>query len=121
MSTVEAFNLKFQEAIDFLKGKMPAPTLAWDDLAGPAHAKVFAVAGATKADLVKDLHTAVTQAVDEGQSITQFRKNFDKAVASAGWTYRGKRGWRTRVIYDNNMRSAHMAGRWQQIQANKER
>lgn len=121
MSTVEGFNLKFQEAIDFLKNKLPAPTLAWDDLAGPVHSKVFAVAGATKADLVNDLHAAVTQAIDEGQSISQFRKNFDKAVAAHGWTYKGKRGWRTRVIYDNNMRSAHMAGRWQQIQASKDR
>lgn len=118
---VTPISLKFQEAIDFLKNKLPAPTLAWDDLAGPVHSKVFAVAGATKADLVNDLHAAVTQAIDEGQSITQFRKNFDKAVAAHGWTYKGKRGWRTRVIYDNNMRSAHMAGRWQQIQASKDR
>lgn len=119
MSTVEGFGLKFQEAIDFLKGKIPAPTLAWDDLAGPVHAKVFAVAGATKADLVNDIHTAVTKAIEQGETITQFRKDFDKAVSTHGWTYKGKRGWRSRVIYQTNMRAAHMAGRWKQLQANK--
>ncbi len=119
--TPEAFGLKFQEAIDYLKAKLPQGTHAWDDLAGPVHAKVFAVAGATKVDLVQDLHEAMIRAIEQGRTITDFRKDFDKAVQSHGWSYKGKRGWRTRVIYDANMRSAHMAGRWAQIQANKER
>lgn len=38
-----------------------------------------------------------------------------------GWTYKGKRGWRTAVIFNNNMRSAHMAGRWEQLLANSDR
>ena len=119
--TPEAFRLKFSEAIDYLKAKLPEGTHAWDDLAGPVHAKVFAVAGATKVDLVQDLHNAITRAIEQGRTITDFRKDFDKAVQAHGWSYKGKRGWRTRVIYDANMRSAHMAGRWAQLQANKER
>lgn len=121
MADVQAFGLKFSEAIDYLKGKVPAPTLAWDDLAGPVHSKVFAVAGAIKVDLVQDLHDAMTRAMAEGRSIGDFRKDFDKAVHQHGWTYKGKRGWRSRVIYDNNMRSAHMAGRWKQLIANADR
>ena len=117
----EAFGIKFQEALDYLKAKLPEGTQAWDDLAGPVHAKVFAVAGATKVDLVQDLHSAITRAIEQGRTITDFRKDFDKAVQAHGWSYKGKRGWRTRVIYDANMRSAHMAGRWAQIQANKDR
>ena len=119
--TPEAFRLKFSEAIDYLKAKLPEGTHAWDDLAGPVHAKVFAVAGATKVDLVQDLHNAITRAIEQGYSIGDFRKDFDKTVQAHGWSYKGKRGWRTRVIYDANMRSAHMAGRWAQLQANKER
>ena len=119
--TPEAFRLKFSEAIDYLKAKLPEGTKAWDDLAGPVHAKVFAVAGATKVDLVQDLHTAITRAIEQGRNISDFRKDFDKAVQAHGWSYKGKRGWRTRVIYDANMRSAHMAGRWAQLQANKDR
>jgi SPP1 gp7 family putative phage head morphogenesis protein len=120
MPEVKPFGVKFTEAIDYLKGKLPEVSLHWDSLAGPVHAKVFTVAGATSTDLVKDLHAAVTRAIENGTTITQFRKDFDKAVAEHGWTYNGKRGWRTRVIFDTNMRSARMAGRWQQIQANKE-
>ncbi len=103
------FGVKFGEAIDYLKGKLPETTQAWDDLAGPIHGKVFTVAGATKVDLVRDLQRSLVSALENGTTITQFRKDFDQAVQQHGWTYKGKRGWRTSVIFDNNMRSAHMA------------
>lgn len=118
-TSAKPFGVKFAEAIDYLKAKLPEASLHWDDLAGPVHAKVFAVAGATSTDLVRDLHSAATRAIEQGTTITQFRKDFDKAVADHGWSYKGQRGWRTRVIFDTNMRSARMAGRWQQLQANK--
>jgi hypothetical protein len=51
---VEARGLPFREAIDYLKGKLPEASLSWDSLAGPVHAKVFTVAGATTADLRSD-------------------------------------------------------------------
>lgn len=118
---VRGFGVRFGEAIDYLKGKLPESSMAWDDLAGPVHGKVFAVAGAVKTDLVRDLQSALVSALENGTTITQFRKDFDQAVHQHGWTYNGKRGWRTSVIFDTNMRSAHMAGRWAQIQAGKDR
>jgi SPP1 gp7 family putative phage head morphogenesis protein len=123
MSDIAArpFGVKFGEAISYLKGKLPETSQAWDDLAGPVHGKVFTVAGSTKVDLVRDLQGSLVSALEKGTTITQFRKDFDQAVQEHGWTYKGKRGWRTSVIFDNNMRSAHMAGRWSQIQAGKDR
>lgn len=123
MSEVQArpFGVQFQEAISYLKGKLPESTLKWDDLAGPVHGKVFAVAGATSTDLVGGIQAALVDALSKGQTITAFRKDFDRLVQEHGWTYNGKRGWRTSVIFDTNMRTAHMAGRWEQLQANKDR
>jgi SPP1 gp7 family putative phage head morphogenesis protein len=115
------FGVQFREAIDYLKGKLPEVSLKSDDLAGPVHAKVFTVAGATSVDLVRDMHSAVTDAVAQGRTLSQFRKDFDRIVQEHGWTYKGKRGWRSGVIFNTNMRSAHMAGRWQQLVANKAR
>jgi SPP1 gp7 family putative phage head morphogenesis protein len=116
---VQPFAVQFQEAIDFLKGKLPEGSLAWDSLAGPVHAKVFATAGLTRASFVGELQASLVQALQQGQTITAFRKDFDRVVAASGWAYKGKRGWRTSVIFDNNMRSASMAGRWAQVQANE--
>ncbi|GAL29711.1 phage (Mu-like) virion morphogenesis protein [Vibrio variabilis] len=69
--------------------------------------------------LLKDLHDALTDAVKDGTTITDFRKAFDKTVQSQGWSYNGKRGWRTRVIFNNNLTSAYSAGRWQQFERMK--
>lgn len=121
MPEVKPFGVRFGEAIDYLQSKLPESALKWDDLAGPVHGKVFAVAGATNTDLVADIQKSLVDALKNGSTITQFRKDFDATVQKYGWTYRGKRGWRTNVIFDANMRSAHMAGRWQQLQANKMR
>lgn len=119
MPDVQPFGVQFGQAIDYLKGKLPESTLKWDDLAGPVHGKVFAVAGAASTDLVANIQQSLVDALKNGTTITQFRKDFDAAVQKHGWTYRGKRGWRTSVIFDTNMRTAHMAGRWQQLQAGK--
>lgn len=114
------FGVQFDGAIKYLKGKIPEGTMRWDDLAGPVHGKVFAIAGATNTDLVSDIQKSLVTALEKGQTITAFRKDFDSAVQKYGWTYKGKRGWRTAVIFNNNMRSAHMAGRWEQLLANKD-
>jgi SPP1 gp7 family putative phage head morphogenesis protein len=119
MPDVQAFGVKFDQAIDFLKNKLPEASMRWDDLAPAVHAKVFTVAGATSVDLARDIQQSLVRALENGTTITQFRKDFDATVAKYGWSYNGKRGWRTAVIYNTNMRSAHMAGRWQQLQANK--
>ena len=44
-----------------------------------------------------------------------FRKDFDKIVNRHGWSYKGGRGWRTRVIYETNLRTAYQAGRFKQL------
>jgi len=119
MPKIKPGSVKFEEAIDFYRNKLQIPTRYWDEMLGTVHARAFTVAGAVKADLLNDLHSDVQAAIKDGESIGQFRKRFDKTVEKHGWKYKGKRGWRTRIIYDTNLRTARMAGRWQQIQRTK--
>lgn len=119
MAELTIGNVPAREAISNIQQKLRIPTKRWDDLMGDAHAKAFTVAGATRMDLLGDLHQAVSDAIEQGQSIQQFRTAFDDIVERHGWQYKGSRGWRTRVIYDTNLRTAHMAGRWKQIQRTK--
>ena len=113
---VEIGNVPAVDAIANLRSKLAIPTTAWDDHLALPRAKAFVVAGATKVALLNDLQEDIASALEQGESISQFRKRVDQTVQTHGWTYNGKRGWRTRVIYDNNLRSAQMAGRWAQIQ-----
>ena len=90
-------------------------TERWDDLVGRAHDRAFVVAGAMKADLLKDLASAVGKSIQAGGTIQSFRKDFDSLVKKNGWDYKGDRNWRTRVIYTTNMSTTYAAGRLSQL------
>lgn len=115
MSFAEYGDLPFDEAISFLRRKLSVPTERWSDVWRQEHDHAFMVAGATKADLLQDLREAVEVALEEGQSLGQFRSNFDEVVASHGWEFTGDRNWRSRVIYETNLRTSWQAGRHAQL------
>jgi len=116
-------SLPFAEQIAFFKDKVNLPTATWRDLLGAAHDRAFVVAGAMKADLLADLHAAVLKGIEQGTTLAEFRRDFDSLVAKhgwSGWTGEGTdqgRAWRTRVIYDTNLRTSYQAGRHAQAQA----
>ena len=112
-------SLPFREQIDFFKRKFNLPTRTWTDIWQSQHDVAFVVAGAVKADLINDLRTSVHSAIAEGTTLARFRKDFDGIVARHDWHHKGGRDWRTRVIYETNLRTSYAAGRWQQLQAVK--
>lgn len=115
------FGTPFQEQIDYLLQKLRVPTERWDDIQRSAHDRAFMVAGAAKADLLKDLHDAVVQRATDGKGLKAFQKDFKAIVAKHGWTgWTGegsKEGvaWRTKVIYQTNMAQSYAAGRYRQM------
>ena len=113
--------VKFKEAIDFFTGKVNLPTNSWTDLWKEQHTRAFVIAGATKEALLTDFKKAVTKALDQGTTLAEFRSDFDRIVAAHGWEYNGGAGWRSRVIYQTNLRMARAAGRWAQIEKTKKR
>ncbi|VWC95550.1 phage Mu F virion morphogenesis protein [Burkholderia aenigmatica] len=117
---VQPFGVQAENALANLRSKVPVETERWNDMLGSMHATQFTVAGAPL-DVVKDIHASLVRAMESGTTLAQFRKDFDETVQRSGWTYRGKRGWRTELIYRANMHSAYMAGRWQQIVENADR
>lgn len=114
-ATLDPTGLPFDEAILFFRQKLGLPTTSWRDLVREAHDRAFVVAGATRMRLVEDLRAAVDRALAGGTTLADFRRDFDRAVQDAGWSYKGSRGWRTRVIYQTNLTTAHAAGRYRQM------
>lgn len=104
-------DLSFDEAIRFFRQKLNLGTRRWTDIWEGMHARAFTVAGATQQALLTDFRTAIDKAISEGTTLQEFRKDFDQIVERHGWSYRGGRGWRTRVIYETNVRQAYNAGR----------
>jgi len=114
-------SLPFDEQTAFFRRKLNLPTRAWTDIYGAEHDRAFVVAGAAKMDLLQDFRGAVDKAITNGETLRDFRKRFDTIVADHGWTYNGGRNWRSRVIYETNLRTSYMAGRHTQMQAIKHR
>ena len=115
MPTPQAKPFRFEEQIQFFLAKTNVPTQQWTDVWRDGHDTAFMVAGAYKAELLTDLRGAVNEAIAGGRSLAQFRKDFDVLVAKHGWSYNGGRGWRTRVIFETNLRTSYMAGRYAQL------
>lgn len=117
---VNAVSLPFREQNEFLRRKLDLPTNGWTDVYTREHDYAFVVAGANRSDLVADFRLAVQRAIEDGGTLEDFRHDFDRIVAKHGWSYNGGRNWRSRVIYETNMRSTYMAGRYEQLMVVRE-
>lgn len=115
------FDLPFQEQVDFFRNKLTLGTRTWQDIMHEAHDRAFVVAGAMKADLLADLRRAVDRAITQGTSLKAFREDFKQIVFNRGWTGWTGAGsaageaWRTKVIWETNLRASYAAGRWAQL------
>lgn len=111
----------FEAQIDYLRQKLRLPSDRWDDIQRAAHDRAFIVAGAAKADLLKDLQESVTRAAEQGLGVAQFTREFRAVVARHGWTgWTGEgstagEAWRARTIYQTNMATSYAAGRYRQF------
>ena len=117
-SDTVALDLPFDEAIRYFRDKANVTTRHWYDVYGAASSRAFWVAGAATSALVEDFRQAIDKAISEGTTLAEFRKDFDNIVARNGWRgWKGEesaagRAWRTRLIYETNLRTAYSAGRF---------
>lgn len=107
--------LPFKEGIDFFKQKKALPTATWRDIEKGAHDRAFVVAGLTRMSALEEIHTVIHKQMQTGISYEKFRKEFNTIIDRAGWEPKN-REWRTRLIFETNIRTAYSAGQWAQLQ-----
>ncbi|HLD66045.1 MAG TPA: phage minor head protein [Pseudomonas sp.] len=110
-------SLSFREQNEFLRRKLPS--VDYFAVRGAAHDHSFVVAGAHRADMVADIQQVLQSALDNGDTLEAFREDFAAVLDNYGWQPEGGRAWRSRVIYETNLRTSYAAGRYQQLQAVK--
>lgn len=113
-TTASALDLPFDDAIAFFRQKVNVPTKRWTDVYAAAHSHSFMVAGAASDALLEDFRSEISKALEQGTTLADFRKGFDEIVERHGWSYNGGRNWRTRIIFETNLRTAYSAGRYAQ-------
>ena len=116
MPEINPTQLPFDEAIDYFASKTNLDTDSWRDTLDIDTNAVFTVAAA-KGDLLQDIRDAVTKAQADGLSTQDFLKQFDTIADrySPDWLGKGNRAWRGQLIYEQNIRQSHAAGRNEQM------
>jgi len=117
-----------KEALAYLKNKNLKVGFSYKDVWHEEHATAFTVAKAMQLDVLADLHTAVVDAMEKGQSFESFKKNIAPVLQEKGWwgkkemtdlltgeTVNAQLGSdrRLKTIYRVNMRSAYQKGQYE--------
>ena len=116
----------YKEAVDYFRQKINLPTKRWNDIEGAMHTRAFVVAGAMREDILCDFRKAVESAIENGDSLQDFRDSFYKIANK--WResdpsfdekmQKPKYGaWRSKVIYQTNMLTAAAAAQERQARA----
>lgn len=120
-------NFEPQEAVEYLAGK--GNVLAWDytDVWREANAHAYTVAKATSLDVLQVLRAETAKAVGPGQTFESFKKRLRPRLEELGWWGRKEAldidtgeitqvqlgsVRRLRTIYQTNVQTAYMAGRY---------
>lgn len=126
----EAFKMAPKDAIAFFERKGFKISWDWQDVWRHAHSAAFTVAKVTRLDVLTDIHRALSDDLKNGGSFPTFLDKLQPLLEAKGWW--GKREqvnrstgeirtitdgtpWRLETIYETNMQSAYMAGRYAQM------
>lgn len=119
MATKPPEQLPFSEAIDFYRKKIKLPTSDYTSIWQQQHSHAFVVAGAQSDALLEDLYNTIQEAKHNGGGYADFKNSFPEIATKHGWSYNGTPNWRSRIIYDTNIKQSYSAGRYVQMQAVK--
>lgn len=106
-------SLSFEQQIDYMQRKLPS--IDYATVSREAHDTAFVVAGTNRTDLVTDIHQVLVRAMRDGSTLERFREDFYAVLDHYGWEPEGGRAWRSRVIYETNLRASYAAGRYAQL------
>ena len=113
-------------AIDFIKSKRLHPEFG-SDIAPEEHAIAFMAAKAVEVEVLAAIQSAVTDSLEGGGTLSQFRKELTPRLQELGWwgekeaedPASGEKRmaqlgspWRLKTIWESNLRSARAAGQW---------
>lgn len=125
-----AANLKLApaDAVEYFRSKGLQLTWDWQDMRREAHNEAFTVAKVTSLDVLRTIQQMVDKAISTGITFDEFKRTLRPQLEAAGWWGKaevldGNTGEvsqaqlgstrRLRTIYQTNVQTAYMAGRFQ--------
>ena len=102
-----SFSLPFEEAVTFLKGRVPLTKPEWKDLEPKLRFRAFTVSALSTPDAVERVRTLAIGAVEKGTPLADFW-SAAKAENAAGL---GESPWYWETVYRTNIQTEYNAGR----------
>jgi SPP1 gp7 family putative phage head morphogenesis protein len=132
----DLFKLAPDQAIKWFGNKGNQKSWNWFEVWQEQHAKAFTVAKSMSFDILADVRQATEQALKQGLTSRQYRSLLTNKLKAKGWW--GKKDirnpntgvvqkvqlgspWRLNTIYQTNMQSSMMSGRWKAFYDNRKK
>jgi hypothetical protein len=130
----QLFNRTPEEAVAFIRQKGYAIGFDYRDVWQKEHQASFTVAKAMRLDILADIRAGIDKAIVEGTTLKQFQDELRPLLVKKGWWGKAEMvdpetgeitivqlgsPRRLKVIYETNLRTAHMEGKWERIQGAK--
>lgn len=112
---VTADPTKSEEAIAWFRARVPMLESEWEALTEAAKRHAFKVAGATRIDMVADVMRAIESALENGDSLEDFKSAVGDMLTSQWGGSVDDPPWRLETIFRTNTQSAYAAGRHKQM------
>jgi SPP1 gp7 family putative phage head morphogenesis protein len=109
----DPFQMPFEEAVAWWQQQRVLSAEEWDDLGPELRYDAFRVAGVTDRRVLEGMHAALHRAIEDGTGLFEFAAEVDALTEDAGANAFGLHHLRT--IFDTNVASAYMAGRYAQM------
>ncbi|TCS38517.1 SPP1 gp7 family putative phage head morphogenesis protein [Paucimonas lemoignei] len=121
-----------EEAIAYFERKGLKVSWDWQEVWRHAHTQSFTVAKATRLDVLSDIYNALQDDLKNGGTFPAFLEKLQPLLMAKGWwgkveqtnRYTGEirsvtygTPWRLETIYETNIQSAYMAGRYREMMA----
>ncbi len=108
--------IPFAEAIEAMLGRrVVLPGEFYDVLQDEARAKAFSVTGISSIDQLQAVLDSLGRAMSEGMAFSEWKK-----LVTSGDIALDLPAYRVENIYRTNVQTAYAAGRWKQMETNKE-
>ncbi len=103
-------NLPFEEALKFIRGKIPMTEAEFYRLTQEAKVRAFSVSGMARLDALKNIQDSLTDAIEKGVSLADWKK--DVQFILERWDITGARA---ETIYRTNLQTSYQVGRYEQM------
>jgi hypothetical protein len=106
-------DMTFEEAVEYFKERVPVTASRFYQIAAEYRALAFTVSGYTKAQVLKKFYDELLAALEEGNSLAEFRENMNDFLEAEG--YEGITPYQAENIFRTNIQTAYNVGHYKQM------